>query len=270
MTFLHQKTEKKQKTIIEIGPLRIGDSKIVLMAGPCPVESDDQIVAAAEAAKKAGASVLRGGAFKPRSSPYAFQGLGKEGLELLAKARDITGLPIITEVLDTRDVAMVAAYADIIQIGARNMQNFSLLREVGKVHKPVLLKRGLSATIEEWLMASEYILAEGCEDVILCERGIRTFSDATRFTIDVGAIPVIKEKTHLPIIVDPSHAAGKKEYVEPIALAGLAAGADGLIVEMHPDPEKSLCDGKQSLRPEELVELTGKIKKIAECLGREF
>ncbi len=236
----------KEKTIINVNGIKIGERPIVI-AGPCSVESEEQVIQIAKAVKESGASMLRGGAFKPRTSPYSFQGLGEQGLIYLKKASDITGLPIVTEVLDPRDVKLVEKYADVLQIGARNMQNFPLLREVGRSEKPVLLKRGFGSTIEELLSAAEYIMKEGNMNVILCERGIRTFEPSTRFTLDIAAVPVLKELTHLPIIVDPSHAAGKRSLVPPLAKASLAAGADGIIVEVHQDPDHALSDGPQSL-----------------------
>lgn len=236
----------REKTIIDINGVKIGEHPIVI-AGPCSVESEEQIIQVAKAVKEAGASMLRGGAFKPRTSPYSFQGLGEQGLIYLKKASEITGLPVVTEVLDPRDVKLVEKYADMLQIGARNMQNFPLLKEVGRSMKPVLLKRGFGSTIEELLSAAEYIMKEGNTNVVLCERGIRTFESSTRFTLDIAAVPVLKELTHLPVIVDPSHAAGRRSLVPPLAKASLAAGADGIIVEVHNDPDHALSDGPQSL-----------------------
>jgi 3-deoxy-7-phosphoheptulonate synthase len=261
---------KVEKTVVKVDNVSIGDNKVVVIAGPCSVESKKQIIETAKAVKDAGAAMLRGGAYKPRTSPYAFQGLGKEGLEYLAEAKQITGLPIVTEVMDTRDVELVAKYADILQIGARNMQNFSLLKEVGGASKPVLLKRGHSATINEWLMSAEYIMHAGNHQVILCERGVRTFETATRNTLDISAIAVAKELTHLPVIVDPSHGAGRRTLVLPLSNASIACGADGLIVEVHPNPEEALSDGEQSLLPENFQELMRNVKKIAEAIGREI
>jgi 3-deoxy-7-phosphoheptulonate synthase len=238
------------------------------MAGPCSVESWDQLLAVAEGVKAAGAHVLRGGAFKPRTSPYAFQGLEEEGLRLLAGARKATGLPIVTEVLEPDKVGLVAEYADVLQIGARNVQNFSLLREVGQCGKPVLLKRGMSTTIKEFLLSAEYILAGGNADVILCERGIRTFETTTRFTLDLNAVPVIKKLSHLPVVVDPSHGTGHWEYVAPMAKAGLACGADGLLIEVHNRPEEALSDGPQSLKPDKFARLMGELRVLAGVLGR--
>ncbi len=266
---LASKEFKKTKTIIEINGVKIGGEEIVIIAGPCSVESEERTIDIAKAVKKAGAKMLRGGAFKPRTSPYSFQGLGEEGLKILRMAKEETGLPIVTEVMDPRDVELVASYADVLQIGARNMQNFSLLKEVGKCRKPVLLKRGFAATVKEWLMAAEYILSEGNDKVILCERGIRTFETATRNTLDVGAVAVLLEETHLPVIVDPSHAAGYWKYVTPLALAGIATGADGIMVEVHPKPEEALSDGDQSLKYDTFEQLVEKLKKLARAVGRK-
>jgi 3-deoxy-7-phosphoheptulonate synthase len=244
-----------EPTVIEVGGIKIGAGHPVVMAGPCAVESREQILATAHAVKQAGATVLRGGAFKPRSSPYSFQGLQEEGLKLLAEAREQTGLLIITEVMDPVNLPLVAEYADILQIGARNMQNFHLLKEVGKINKPVMLKRGISATIEEWLMSAEYILSEGNPNVMLCERGIRTFEKYTRNTMDLNAVPVIKHLSHLPIIADPSHGTGVARYVPAMSKASIAAGADGLILEVHPNPARAMSDGPQSLTLEQFDEL---------------
>jgi 3-deoxy-7-phosphoheptulonate synthase len=240
------------------------------MAGPCSVESEEQMIQAAIAVKDAGAHILRGGAFKPRSLPYSFQGLGKEGLELLALARKETGLPIITEVMSTEDVDLVEAYSDILQIGARNMQNFSLLKKVGRSSKPVMLKRGMSATFNEWLGCAEYILSEGNPDVILCERGIRTFEQITRNTLDISAAPILHQISHLPVIIDPSHGTGIRSLVLPMARAAVAAGADGIMVEVHPSPEEALCDGAQSLSPEEFKEVMAGIKPIISAVNRRL
>ncbi|PZR99320.1 MAG: 3-deoxy-7-phosphoheptulonate synthase [Candidatus Chloroheliales bacterium] len=255
-------------TVVDVDGVKIGGEELVVMAGPCSVESEEQLISTAKAVKAAGAKILRGGAFKPRTSPYQFRGLGKGGLELLAQARAETGLKVITEVLTPGDVDLVAQYSDILQIGARNMQNFLLLEEVGKAGKPCLLKRGLSATIEEWLLSAEYILATGNRQVMLCERGIRTFETYTRNTMDISAIPVIKKLSHLPIIADPSHGTGKWYLVPPLALASVAAGADGLIIEVHPDPDKALSDGPQSLNPENFAKLMPQISWIAAAVGR--
>jgi 3-deoxy-7-phosphoheptulonate synthase len=261
---------QKEDTIIEVNGHKIGGKKIHVMAGPCSVESREQVLAAALPVKEAGATFIRGGAFKPRTSPYSFQGMGEEGLDLLAYARQTTGLPIITEVLDTREVELVYRYADILQIGARNMQNFKLLTEVGKVDKPVLLKRGLSATIQEFLLSAEYIASEGNRKIILCERGIRTYETETRNTLDLSAVPLLKQLSHLPVFVDPSHATGRWDLVAPMALAAVAAGADGLLIEVHPRPEVALSDGPQSLKPEKFAALMRQLKKVAQAIGREI
>jgi 3-deoxy-7-phosphoheptulonate synthase len=252
------------------GGVTIGGRKIVVMAGPCSVESREQVLEVAAKVKAAGATVLRGGAFKPRTSPYAFQGLEEEGLKLLDEARRETGLPVITEVMEPDKVDVVAAHADILQIGARNVQNFSLLRRVAETHKPVLLKRGMSTSIQEWLLSAEYVLAGGNRDVILCERGIRTFETATRFTLDLNAVPVLKKLTHLPVVVDPSHGTGHWEYVESMAMAGVAAGADGLIIEVHPRPEEALSDGPQSLKPDKFSALMTRVRRIAHAMDRDL
>jgi 3-deoxy-7-phosphoheptulonate synthase len=256
-------------TVIDVDGVQIGGDHVVVAAGPCSVESREQLMETAIAVKAAGASLMRGGAFKPRTSPYSFQGLGEEGLKLLAEAKEVTGLPIVTEVMAPEEVELVASYADILQIGARNAQNFSLLKRVGKTRKPVLLKRGMSSTIQEFLMAAEYILSEGNPHVILCERGIRTFETATRFTLDLNAVPVLKEETHLPVFVDPSHGTGHWRYVTPMALAGVAAGADGVIVEVHPRPSEALCDGPQALKPDTFQLMMDHLVKIAEAIGRK-
>jgi 3-deoxy-7-phosphoheptulonate synthase len=259
-----------KNTVIEVGMQRIGGKKVHVMAGPCSVESREQVLAAAVPVKEAGATFLRGGAYKPRTSPYSFQGLGPEGLEFLAHAREVTGLPIITEVLDPRDLEIVYKYADILQIGARNMQNFKLLTEVGKLGKPVMLKRGLSATIQEFLLSAEYIASEGNRNIILCERGIRTYETETRNTLDLSAIPVLKQLTHLPVFVDPSHGTGRWDLVAPMASAGIAAGADGLLIEVHPRPEVALSDGPQSLKPQKFRLMMEQLKKLALAVGREI
>ncbi len=251
-----------QPTTITVGDINIGAGKPVLMAGPCAVESEEQALTIARRVKQSGAEIFRGGAFKPRTSPYSFQGLGEEGLKILAKVRDETGLLIVTEAIDESSLALVDRYADIIQIGARNMHNYSLLRQAGRAAKPVLLKRSFAATIEEWLMAAEYISSEGNSRVILCERGIRTFSDNTRNTLDLSAIPSVKQVSHLPVIVDPSHAAGKRDYVIPLSKGAIAVGADGLLVEVHHDPPHALSDGAQSLYPEQFDELVKEIKGL--------
>jgi 3-deoxy-7-phosphoheptulonate synthase len=261
---------QKANTIIDISGRRIGGKKIHVMAGPCSVESRDQVVEAAIPVKEAGATFLRGGAFKPRTSPYTFQGLGEEGLGYLAHARELTGLPVITEVLDPRDLDIVYRYTDILQIGARNMQNFKLLTEVGKLNKPVLLKRGMSATIQEFLLSAEYIASEGNRKIILCERGIRTYETETRNTLDLSAVPLLKQLSHLPVFVDPSHGTGRWDLVAPMALAGIAAGADGLLIEVHPHPEVALSDGPQSLKPQKFAALMSDLKKVALAIGREI
>jgi 3-deoxy-7-phosphoheptulonate synthase len=260
---------KKEDTQIDVRGIIIGGKKIQVMAGPCAVENKTILMSIASKVREAGASFLRGGAFKPRTSPYAFQGLGEEGLQYLAEAREKTGLPIVTEIMDPRDVEVVMKYADILQIGARNMQNFRLLLEVGSLDKPVLLKRGLSATIKEWLMSAEYILSRGNQRVMLCERGIRTFETATRNTLDLSAVPLLKRLTHLPVVVDPSHGVGKWDLVVPMAKAAVAAGADALMIEVHVNPEEALSDGEQSLRPELFSELMRELKPIAHAVGRE-
>jgi 3-deoxy-7-phosphoheptulonate synthase len=261
---------RKENTVVKVGNAEIGGKNIAVMAGPCAVESKTLLIQIAEEVKKAGAGFLRGGAFKPRTSPYSFQGLGEEGLKYLAEARERTGLPVVTEVMDPRDMDAIVKYADIVQIGARNMQNFRLLKEVGAYHKPVLLKRGISATIKEWLMSAEYIMAGGNHNVILCERGIRTYETATRNTLDLSAVPVLKQLTHLPVIVDPSHAVGKWDLVAPMAKAAVAAGADGLIIEVHQNPEEALSDGEQSLKPKIFKQLMDELKPIARAVGREI
>ena len=255
-------------TVVEVRGKKIGGGAFAIMAGPCSVETADQVLAAARAVSAAGGTMLRGGAFKPRTSPYAFQGLGEDGLKMMAAARDETGLPIVTEVMDPRDLDVVCAYADVIQIGARNMQNFLLLAEVGKAGKPVLIKRGLAATIEEWLMSAEYVLSEGNRQVILCERGIRTFETATRNTLDISAVPVVKQLSHLPVIVDPSHATGRPDLVLPLSLAAVVVGADGVIVETHPNPEHALCDGPQSLPTEAFAEYAGRVSDLVAFVGK--
>lgn len=261
---------RSESTVIRVNGLKIGSKKVHVIAGPCAVENKEMIVEIAKFVKKAGATILRGGAFKPRTSPYSFQGLGVEGLKYLHEAKKVTGMPVITEVMDPRDIEDVCEYADIIQIGARNMQNFRLLKEVGLTKMPVMLKRGLSATIQEWLMSAEYIVSQGNNNVILCERGIRTFETATRNTLDLSAIPVVKQLSHLPIFVDPSHGVGRWDLIEPMAMAAIAAGADGVMVEVHNQPEKALCDGPQALKPDRFLELMKAIKKIARVVGRSL
>ena len=257
-------------TIVDVNGSKVGGKYLGIMAGPCSVESEKQIVEVAKAVKASGANFLRGGAFKPRTSPYSFQGLELEGLELLKIAKQETGLPIVTELMSTAYLDKFVEDVDVIQIGARNMQNFDLLKEVGKTQTPILLKRGMSSTIEEWLMSAEYIMAGGNENVILCERGIRTFETATRNTLDLSAVPVIKEKSHLPIIIDPSHATGKRDLVEPLAKAAIAVGADGLMIEVHNNPAKALCDGKQSIKPETFDEIMKTVKKYAKVEEKEI
>jgi 3-deoxy-7-phosphoheptulonate synthase len=259
---------KRENTVVPVGGIAIGGARLAVMAGPCSVESREQVLEVAMRVKAAGATVLRGGAFKPRTSPYAFQGLEEEGLKYLDEAKRETGLPVVTEVMEPDKVEVVARHSDILQIGARNVQNFSLLRRVAETKKPVLLKRGMSTTIQEWLLSAEYVLAGGNPNVILCERGIRTFEPATRFTLDLNAIPVVKKLSHLPIVVDPSHGTGHWEYVEAMALAGVAAGADGLIIEVHPRPEEALSDGPQSLKPDRFAKLIARVRRVAEALDR--
>jgi 3-deoxy-7-phosphoheptulonate synthase len=257
-----------QPTLISVGRCAIGSDQLALMAGPCSIEGEEQAFTIAAAVAKSGATVMRGGAYKPRTSPYSFQGLGEEGLRIMRRAADAHGLAVVSEVMDTQQVALVARYADVLQVGARNMQNYSLLKEVGHAQKPVLLKRGLAATIEEWLMSAEHIMSNGNSQVILCERGIRTFETYTRNTLDLNAIPVVKELSHLPVIVDPSHGTGIRNKVAPMARAAVAAGADGLIIEVHHDPDHALSDGAQSLYPVQFDELVEQIRTIAQAIGR--
>lgn len=259
---------KKDPTVIKVDNVEIGGNNVVVIAGPCAIENEESYIKTALEVKNAGAKILRGGAFKPRSSPYAFQGLEEEGLKIMSQAKKVTGLPLVSEVLDTREVDLVAKYCDILQIGARNMQNFRLLKEVGNTNKPVLLKRGLSATIEEFLMSAEYIISSGNPNVILCERGIRTFETATRNTLDISAIPVLKELSHLPIMIDPSHASGTWKYVNPLSKAAIAAGADGLIIEVHSDPGRALCDGPQSLKPSKFSTLMNELSTLSNAVGK--
>jgi 3-deoxy-7-phosphoheptulonate synthase len=270
---LASRTFRPAGTVVKAGGnghpiVEIGGERVVVMAGPCSVESQDQIERTAEVVARGGAKIIRGGAFKPRSSPYSFQGLGEKGLELLRAAADRNGLLVVSEVMDQTQIPLVSAYSDILQVGARNMQNFNLLRELGRQLKPVLLKRGISATIEELLLSAEYILAGGNYDVILCERGIRTFENYTRNTMDISAIPVVKKLSHLPIVADPSHGTGRRDKVAPMARAALAAGADGLLMEVHPDPDHALSDGAQSLKPEQFEELMGQLRMIVPAVGR--
>jgi 3-deoxy-7-phosphoheptulonate synthase len=255
-------------TIVKLNGVEIGGNRVIMMAGPCSVENRDQIEQAAEIVARGGAKVIRGGAFKPRSSPYSFQGLGEEGLRMLREAADRHKLLVVSEVMDQTQIPLLATYADILQVGARNMQNFNLLRQLGELRKPILLKRGISATIEELLLSAEYILAGGNYDVILCERGIRTFENATRNTMDISAIPVVKSLSHLPIVADPSHGTGRRDKVLPMARAAVAAGADGLLVEVHPDPDHALSDGAQSLRPQQFAELMDQLRIIAKAVDR--
>jgi 3-deoxy-7-phosphoheptulonate synthase len=261
---------RSEDTTIDIRGNIIGGKKIQVMAGPCAVENKTMIISIAEKVREAGASFLRGGAFKPRTSPYSFQGLGEEGLRYLAEARKKTGLPVVTELMDPRDIEVILKYTDIVQIGTRNMQNFRLLIEVGTCDKPILLKRGFSATIKEWLMSAEYIMSRGNQKIILCERGVRTFETATRNTLDISAIPVLKQLTHLPVVVDPSHGVGKWELVAPMSKAAIAAGADGLLIEVHINPEEALSDGEQSLKPDYFKKLMNELKPIATAVGREI
>ncbi|MBN2179017.1 MAG: 3-deoxy-7-phosphoheptulonate synthase [Deltaproteobacteria bacterium] len=266
---LASREAKEGNTVIRVGNLEIGGGDFIVMAGPCSIESDEQMMESAFIIKKGGGDILRGGAFKPRTSPYSFQGMEEEGLKLLKRARERTALPVITEVVNTTDVDLIAEYTDILQIGARNIQNFALLKKVGKAKKPVLIKRGMMTTIEELLMSAEYVLSSGNDEVILCERGIRTFETATRNTLDISAVPVLKELTHLPVIIDPSHAAGKWKYVLPLTKCALAVGADGVMVEVHPEPEKAFSDGKQSLKPEKFYQLMDEIRFMEKNLRKE-
>ncbi len=261
---------QREDTVIKVRDVVIGGDTLTIIAGPCAVENEEQVIATAKAVKAAGANILRGGAFKPSTSPYQFRGLGKEGLEILAKARAETGLPLITEVLTPHDVELVARYADILQIGARNMQNFALLDEVGKVKKPVMLKRGMSATLQEWLLSAEYILSQGNRQVMLCERGIRTFETYTRNTMDISAIPAVKKLSHLPVIADPSHGTGKWHLVAPLALASVVAGADGLMIEVHPNPDQALKDGAQSLTFDNFQQLMAQLAPLASAINRKL
>lgn len=259
---------KKENTLVRVNGVTIGSKRVVIMAGPCSIEGRDMLLSVGKKVKSAGASILRGGAFKPRTSPYSFQGMGKEGLELLREAKHLLHMPVVTEVMDTRDIDLIAGYTDLFQVGARNMQNFSLLKELGSTNKPILLKRGLSATIKELLMSAEYIASKGNEKIILCERGIRTFETETRNTLDLNAIPVIKKLTHLPVVVDPSHGTGRRDIVATMSMAAIAAGADGIIVEVHEHPDKALSDGEQSLTPDEFKQMVRAIGRIASAIGR--
>lgn len=267
---LASRTFKPERSVITVGDLRIGGDEVIVMAGPCSAETEEQVNAAAEAVSNAGAKIFRGGAFKPRSSPYSFQGLGDAGLKLLKSASDQHSLKLVSEVMDVSQIDLVAQYADILQVGARNMQNYTLLRELGKAKVPILLKRGISATIEEWLLSAEYVLSGGNSDVILCERGIRTFETYTRNTMDISAIPVIQKLSHLPIVADPSHGIGIRDKVAPMARAAVAAGADGLIIEVHPDPDHAFSDGAQSLFPDQFDRLMDEVRIIAPAIGRSI
>jgi len=267
---LVSRSSKPEGTIVNVNGIEIGGREVVIMAGPCAVESEEQLAETAINVKAGGAVMLRGGAFKPRTSPYSFQGLGKEGLEMLRRARENTGLSVVSEVMDTRQVETVSRYADMLQIGSRNMQNFPLLKEAGRTSKPILLKRGMMATIDEYLHAAEYLLSQGNTQVVLCERGIRTFESSTRYTLDLNAIPVLKQRTHLPVIVDPSHGTGIRSLVPTMAKASIAAGADGLLMEVHYRPDEALCDGSQSLYPEEFGMMMKDLRKVAEAVGRSI
>ena len=267
---LASRAVKATDSLVDIDGIEVGGKRIVIMAGPCAVENEGQLMETARAVKECGASILRGGAFKPRTSPFSFQGLQKVGLEILAKAREQFGIPVVTEVVDPHDVSLVAKYADILQVGSRNMQNFALLTNIGKSRSPVVLKRGFSCSVTEWLTAADYLLAEGNNRVILCERGIRTFEDSTRFSLDISSIPVIKKSSHLPIIVDPSHAAGHYSLVPAIAKAAIAAGADGLLIEVHPNPKEALVDGLQSLTLDNFARLVEDLRAIARAVGRDI
>lgn len=265
-----RKQEQPETSIVRVGDVVIGGPQLVVIAGPCAIESYDQLLSTAQEVKRLGATMLRGGAYKPRTSPYSFRGKGETGLDLLSEIKTLTGLPVVTEVMDARDIDRVAEVADMFQIGSRNMQNFSLLSEVGKTKRPVMLKRGLAATIEEWIYAAEYILKEGNDQVVLCERGIRTFETYTRNTVDITAIPALKELSHLPILLDPSHGTGRWSLVSPVALAGIAAGADGLMIEVHPQPDLALSDGPQSLNFEHFAELMESLDPVAKAVNREI
>ena len=267
---LASRTFKPERTVVSMGDFRIGGDEVIVMAGPCSAETEEQVEAAAENVRKAGAKMLRGGAFKPRSSPYSFQGLGEEGLKILKGAADRHNLKLVSEVMDISQIDLLAKYADMLQVGARNMQNFMLLRELGRIRKPVLLKRGISATIEEWLLSAEYLLSGGNTDVVLCERGIRTFENYTRNTLDISAVPIIQKLSHLPIVVDPSHGTGLREKVAPMARAAVAAGADGLIIEVHPDPDHALSDGAQSIFPQQFDRVMAELRVIAPAIGRSI
>ena len=265
-----RKDQQQENTTVRVGDVIIGGPQLVVVAGPCAIESYEQLLSTALEVKRLGATLLRGGAYKPRSSPYSFRGKGESGLEILSQVRALTGLPVVTEVMDARDIERIAEVADMFQIGSRNMQNYTLLTEVGKTKLPVLLKRGLSATLEEWIFAAEYIMSEGNDQVVLCERGIRTYETYTRNTVDITAIPALKELTHLPVFLDPSHGTGRWSLVNPVALAGIAAGADGLMIEVHPQPDQALSDGDQSLNFEHFAELMERAEPVAKAVGREI
>jgi len=267
---LASRTFKSEPTVVTVRDIRIGGDEVIVMAGPCSAENEEQVRSTAAAVRKAGAKIFRGGAFKPRSSPYSFQGLGEKGLQLLHDAASAEGMALVSEVMDVSQIPVIERYCDIFQVGARNMQNFTLLRELGRTRKPVLLKRGISATIEEWLLSAEYILSGGNKDVILCERGIRTFETATRNTLDISAIPIIKKLSHLPIVADPSHGAGRRDMVAPMARAAVAAGADGLLIEVHGDPDRALSDGAQSMFPHQFDRLMAELRIIAPAIGRSI
>ena len=267
---LASRTFKSERTVVQMKDFRIGGDEVIVMAGPCSAETEKQVEAAAAAVKQAGAKMLRGGAFKPRSSPYSFQGLGEDGLRMLRAACDRHSMKLVSEVMDVSQIDLLARYADMLQVGARNMQNFTLLRELGRIRMPILLKRGISATIEEWLLSAEYVLSGGNTDVVLCERGIRTFESYTRNTLDISAVPVIHKLSHLPIVVDPSHGTGRRDKVAPMARAAVAAGADGLIIEVHPDPDSALSDGAQSMLPQQFDRLMAELRIIAPAIGRSI
>ena len=268
MNFIARRAREQETTLVSVGDIVIGGPQVVVIAGPCAIESYDQLLSTAQEVKRLGAAILRGGAYKPRTSPYAFRGHGQSGLEILAEVKRQTGLPVVTEVMDVRDLERIVEVADMLQIGSRNMQNFTLLSEVGRLPVPVLLKRGLAATLDEWLSAAEYILAEGNDQVVLCERGIRTFESYTRNTVDIAAIPAMKELSHLPVLLDPSHGTGRWSLVNPVALAGIAAGADGLMVEVHPNPAEALSDGPQSLNFQHFAELMAAVSPVAAAIGK--
>jgi len=268
VNFIARRAREQETTLVSVGDIVIGGPQVVVIAGPCAIESYDQLLSTAQEVKRLGAAILRGGAYKPRTSPYAFRGHGQSGLEILAEVKRQTGLPVVTEVMDVRDLERIVEVADMLQIGSRNMQNFTLLSEVGRLPVPVLLKRGLAATLDEWLSAAEYILAEGNDQVVLCERGIRTFESYTRNTVDIAAIPAMKELSHLPVLLDPSHGTGRWSLVNPVALAGIAAGADGLMVEVHPNPAEALSDGPQSLNFQHFAELMAAVSPVAAAIGK--